>query len=201
MRPGHRGGCLFPHLLERGGRTRGGTGSPGLQPLATRLSSSRTLSSGQSWRILERMYSWASGRPSLKKSPGVKARCDEPVGDTRSAPPAPPEVPCPQPRNVQVLTLGPRARLPPGRPRRSECQHGQGCWCAGSHLHTRPRTPPPRVSQGFPALARGQLLCPPSGGRGHVRTPTWAIARPHLPRTLTVTASSATATAADTPSP
>lgn len=55
--------------------------SPGLQLLETRLSNSRTLWSGQSCRILDRMYRSASGRPSLKKSPGVKTRRQEPIRD------------------------------------------------------------------------------------------------------------------------
>lgn len=117
-------------------RTRCGTVSPGLQLPETRLSNSCTLSSGHSCRILERMYSSASGRLSLKKSPGVKTRCQEPVRDA-GAGPAPDGhgggVPLPRtagaeerllvgretcvlsPKTCQSEPLGPPARLPWGR--------------------------------------------------------------------------------------
>ena len=54
--------------------------SPGLQPLEIRLSNLWSLSSGQSCRILERTYRSASGRLSLKKSPGFKTNGIEPLG-------------------------------------------------------------------------------------------------------------------------
>lgn len=60
--------------------------SPGLQRLETRLSNSQTLSSGHSCRILERMYRSASGRSSLKKSPGVTTRRQESVRDAGPGP-------------------------------------------------------------------------------------------------------------------